>query len=186
MLSTKKRDAKFLIFQSLYIIAISILFYKGTDLSLVAVKDATDSTNAYLSSTETKIDTSLLNDLSKNNSYVDTEKDSVIDRNTLAQITNRANENNKVSIIQPKTIIPTPIPPKQDEKKPLEKKKESDPSPVPDQNLKEYTNQSFTNPDPDRKMFVYQDGSMLGVVEPGKSKTLRMKKGGKINYTFSN
>lgn len=34
MLSRKKRDAKFLIFQSLYLIAISILFYKGTDLSL--------------------------------------------------------------------------------------------------------------------------------------------------------
>ena len=29
-----KRDPKFLIFQSLYIIAISILFYKGTDLAL--------------------------------------------------------------------------------------------------------------------------------------------------------
>ena len=39
-----KRDAKFLIFQSLYIIAISILFYKGTDLSLnkVAEKNAGD------------------------------------------------------------------------------------------------------------------------------------------------
>lgn len=34
MLSRKKRDAKFLIFQSLYLIAISILFYKGTDLSM--------------------------------------------------------------------------------------------------------------------------------------------------------
>ncbi|HMS65539.1 MAG TPA: hypothetical protein PKD83_09840 [Ignavibacteria bacterium] len=39
MLSRKKRDAKFLIFQSLYIIAIAILFYKGTDLSLVSVAD---------------------------------------------------------------------------------------------------------------------------------------------------
>lgn len=37
MLSRKKRDAKFLIFQSLYIIAIAILFYKGTDLSLTKV-----------------------------------------------------------------------------------------------------------------------------------------------------
>lgn len=37
MLSRKKRDAKFLIFQSLYIIAIAILFYKGTDLSLTPV-----------------------------------------------------------------------------------------------------------------------------------------------------
>jgi len=34
-----KRDAKFLIFQSLYIIAISILFYKGTDLSLNKVTE---------------------------------------------------------------------------------------------------------------------------------------------------
>ncbi|MBK9332484.1 MAG: hypothetical protein IPM96_08850 [Ignavibacteria bacterium] len=34
-----KRDAKFLIFQSLYIIAISILFYKGTDLSLKKVAE---------------------------------------------------------------------------------------------------------------------------------------------------
>ena len=39
MLSRKKRDAKFLIFQSLYLIAISILFYKGTDLSLNKVHD---------------------------------------------------------------------------------------------------------------------------------------------------
>ena len=38
-----KRDAKFLIFQSLYIIAISILFYKGTDLSLNKVTEINDS-----------------------------------------------------------------------------------------------------------------------------------------------
>lgn len=38
-----KRDAKFLIFQSLYIIAISILFYKGTDLSLNKVAEINDS-----------------------------------------------------------------------------------------------------------------------------------------------
>ncbi|MBK8984169.1 MAG: hypothetical protein IPM38_18090 [Ignavibacteria bacterium] len=37
-----KRDAKFLIFQSLYIIAISILFYKGTDLSLNSVMEVKD------------------------------------------------------------------------------------------------------------------------------------------------
>ena len=34
-----RRDAKFLIFQSLYIIAIAILFFKGTDLSLNYVKE---------------------------------------------------------------------------------------------------------------------------------------------------
>ena len=36
-----RRDTKFLIFQSLYIIAISILFYKGTDLSLTKVINKT-------------------------------------------------------------------------------------------------------------------------------------------------
>jgi len=34
-----KRDAKFLIFQSLYIIAIAILFYKGTDLTINKVAE---------------------------------------------------------------------------------------------------------------------------------------------------
>lgn len=34
-----KRDAKFLIFQSLYIIAIAILFYKGTDLTINKVME---------------------------------------------------------------------------------------------------------------------------------------------------
>jgi hypothetical protein len=38
MVRRNKRDAKFLIFQSLYIIAISILFFKGTDLSLTKVE----------------------------------------------------------------------------------------------------------------------------------------------------
>lgn len=37
MTKGNRRDTKFLIFQSLYIIAIAILFYKGTDLSLSKV-----------------------------------------------------------------------------------------------------------------------------------------------------
>lgn len=190
MLSRKKRDAKFLIFQSLYLIAISILFYKGTDLSLSKVKAAEESDTVIAKklltedSSIVRIEKELLDSL-KNRPIVDSDKDSIIDRGLLAQITQRANENNKTPII-PKTVIPTPIPPKPDEKKPEVKKKESDPDPLQKKEIKEYTNQAFTNPDPDRKMFVYQDGAMIGVVEPGKTKTLRMKQGGKINYTFSN
>ncbi len=185
MLSRKKRDAKFLIFQSLYIIAIAILFYKGTDLSLVKVVEANDSLNAFVDVMDTVVSISDLDSLKLKNAIVDIEKDTIIDRGLLAQITQKANENSKTPIL-PKTIIPTPIPPKSEEKKPDIKPKESDPDPLQKKDLKEYTNQAFTNPDPDRKMFVYQDGAMIGVVEPGKTKTLRMKQGGKINYTFSN
>lgn len=185
MLSRKKRDAKFLIFQSLYIIAIAILFYKGTDLSLVRVVEANDSLNAFVDITDTIVSIVDIDSLKLRNAIVDIKKDSIIDRDLLAQITQRANENNKSPII-PKTIIPVPIPPKSEDKPQVEKKKESDPNPVPNQEVKEFTNQAFTNPDPDRKMFVYQNGSMIGVVEPGKTRTIRIKRGGKIDYTFSN
>ncbi|MEO8664683.1 MAG: hypothetical protein ABI462_04225 [Ignavibacteria bacterium] len=60
-----KRDTKFLIFQSLYIIAISILFYKGTDLSLTKVIDKNDD--------ETVIEIKKLDSLLKLTSY-DTAK----------------------------------------------------------------------------------------------------------------
>jgi len=186
MLSRKKRDAKFLIFQSLYIIAISILFYKGTDLSLVAVKDATDSTNTYLSATETKIDTSLLNELSRNNAFVDKQKDTLVDRNLLAQITNKANENSKVPII-PRPNIPLPNPPKESEKEPEKKqeKEKKDPKPLPTDNVTEYSTQSFPNPSNEKKLLVYQNGSLIGVIDPGKTKKLRIKGTGNITYGYS-
>ncbi|MBK9332768.1 MAG: hypothetical protein IPM96_10305 [Ignavibacteria bacterium] len=61
-----KRDTKFLIFQSLYIIAIAILFFKGTDLSLTEVIEKTsDTTNFY----DPKIDT-LLPKLTDGSVYV--------------------------------------------------------------------------------------------------------------------
>ena len=74
MLSRKKRDAKFLIFQSLYIIAISILFYKGTDLSLIPVVDENDSINAYVGPEETVINIVELDSLKLNNAVIDTLK----------------------------------------------------------------------------------------------------------------
>ncbi|HMS33294.1 MAG TPA: hypothetical protein PKC91_04335 [Ignavibacteria bacterium] len=184
MLSRKKRDAKFLIFQSLYIIAISILFYKGTDLSLVAVKDATDSTNAFLSSTETKIDTSLLNELSKNNTYINTDKDSVIDKNTLLQITRKASENNKEPIVIQKQNVQIPPPPVPVEKE-TEKKPDKKPTPLPNQDVTEFSNQPFTNPSAEKKLLVYQNGSLIGIIEPGRTKSLKVKSGGKISYGYS-
>ncbi len=186
MLSRKKRDAKFLIFQSLYIIAISILFYKGTDLSLVSVKDATDSSNAYLSTSETKIDTSLLNELSRNNAFVDKQKDSLIDRKLLADLTNRANENSKTPIVT-KPNIPLPNPPKEVEKEADKKteKEKKDPKPLPTDNVTEYSTQSFPNPSQDKKLLVYQNGSLIGVVDPGKTKKLRIKGTGNITYGYS-
>ncbi|MEO6696151.1 MAG: hypothetical protein ABIY50_09540 [Ignavibacteria bacterium] len=51
-----RRDAKFLIFQSLYIIAISILFYKGTDLSLNKVTEIQENDTLI---TKNKIDSLL-------------------------------------------------------------------------------------------------------------------------------
>ncbi|MBK8553063.1 MAG: hypothetical protein IPL53_19170 [Ignavibacteria bacterium] len=82
MVSRNKRDAKFLIFQSLYIIAIAILFYKGTDLSLTPVKNAGD-TDTVIAKTllpappdtsEIRIKKTILDSLSKNNRFVDNDE----------------------------------------------------------------------------------------------------------------
>lgn len=190
MLSRKKRDAKFLIFQSLYLIAISILFYKGTDLSLTKVKAAEDSdtviAKALLAddSSLVKITRELYDSLN-GLPIVDIEKDSIIDRGLLAIITQRANENNKTPITIPKTIIPkVPDPPKEKEKEP-EKKPDKKPVPIPGQDVTEFSNQSFTNPSSEKKLLVYQNGSLIGVVEPGSTRSLRIKSGGKITYGYS-
>jgi hypothetical protein len=179
MLSRKKRDAKFLIFQSLYIIAIAILFYKGTDLSLVQVIDANDSLT-IIAKGDTVVDRDDFDSLLKLNALVDFNQDSVVNRDLLAEITRRANENNKTPIVA-KTIIPNPPMPDPEKKPDPEKITEKkDPKPIPNQTVTE-----FSNPSADKKLLVYQDGSLIGIVEPSKTKSLRVKSGGKITYGYS-
>lgn len=185
MLSRKKRDAKFLIFQSLYIIAIAILFYKGTDLSLVSVVDASDSM-VVVSPEDTVISIALVDSLKLKNAIVDVQNDSIINRSILAQITQRANENSKTPITQivPKPNLPVPEPPKPDEKV-AEKKPDKKPTPVPGQDVTEFSNQPFTNPSSDKKLLVYQNGSLIGVIGPGSTRSLKIRSGGKITYGYS-
>jgi len=103
MLSRKKRDAKFLIFQSLYLIAISILFYKGTDLSMNKVTTI-EKGDTVISITEmpptpgvsdTLISKIVWDSVKYFNEYVDTSKDSVITKQILedkdAKIAERKN-----------------------------------------------------------------------------------------------
>lgn len=92
MLSRKKRDAKFLIFQSLYLIAISILFYKGTDLSLnkVITKENGDTVIAIsklppkLDDSDTIIRIETLDSLMKN-PFIDSTLYTVVTKQTLAE-----------------------------------------------------------------------------------------------------
>lgn len=92
MLSRKKRDAKFLIFQSLYLIAISILFYKGTDLSLnkVITIDKGDTVIALNKlppvpdTSETKVKKVVLDSLKKN-PFIDSSKYTVVPIQTIAE-----------------------------------------------------------------------------------------------------
>ncbi len=92
MLSRKKRDAKFLIFQSLYLIAISILFYKGTDLSLnkVITIDSRDTVISIAKlppvpdASETIVKIEILDSLKKN-VFVDSTKYTVVPKQTLAE-----------------------------------------------------------------------------------------------------
>lgn len=193
MLSRKKRDAKFLIFQSLYLIAISILFYKGTDLSLnkvMAVENGDTVIAKKLLAEDTsivRIEKEILDSL-MDRPVVDVKNDSVIDRGLLAQLTQRANENNKTPITSiPKTVIPVPIPPKEEKTpdKTADKKPDKKPSPIQPKDVTEGTLTPFTNPSSEKKMLVYQDGSLLGIVGPNRTKSLLVKSGGKITYGYS-
>jgi hypothetical protein len=173
-----------LIFQSLYIIAIAILFYKGTDLSLVQVMDANDSLT-IIAKEDTVVNRIEFDSLQMLNAIVDYSQDSIVNRGLLAELTKRANENNKTPITIPKPTIPAPVAPEPEKKtetnKPNEKK---DPKPIPNQNVTEFSNQPFTNPSSEKKLLVYQDGSLIGIVEPNKTKSLRVKSGGKITYGY--
>lgn len=92
MLSRKKRDAKFLIFQSLYLIAISILFYKGTDLSMNKVTTIEKGDTVIAISemppkpddSETIVKKETLDSLKKN-IFVDSTKYIVVPKQTLAE-----------------------------------------------------------------------------------------------------
>ncbi|MCB0726534.1 MAG: hypothetical protein KDD00_03675 [Ignavibacteriae bacterium] len=184
MLSRKKRDAKFLIFQSLYIIAIAILFYKGTDLSLVQVIDANDSLT-IIGKEDTVVNRVDFDSLLKLNAVVDYNQDSIVNRSLLAELTRRANENNTTPIVVPKTVIPQPPSAPETKNEPEKTTEKKDPKPIPTQNVTEFSNQPFTNPSADKKLLVYQDGSLIGIVEPSKTKSLRVKSGGKITYGYS-
>lgn len=186
MLSRKKRDAKFLIFQSLYIIAIAILFYKGTDLSLVQVMDANDSLT-IIAKEDTVVKRIELDSLLKLNAIVDVNQDSIVNRDLLAELTKRANENNTTPIkITLPPNIPKPVAPEPEKEKETEKQTQpKEQKPIPTQDVTEFSNQPFTNPSAEKKLLVYQDGSLLGVVEPNKTKILKVKSGGKITYGYS-
>lgn len=82
MLSRKKRDAKFLIFQSLYIIAIAILFYKGTDLALNPVQEVNETDTVIArnllpappDTSEISIKKITLDSLKRNNRFVNSDE----------------------------------------------------------------------------------------------------------------
>ncbi len=84
--------SKFLIFQSLYIIAIAILFYKGTDLSLTPVIPYSDVDTVIkktdmptdLDSSKTIVNKTILDSLKKN-PYVDLSISSIVPKLTLEE-----------------------------------------------------------------------------------------------------
>ncbi|MFZ1320496.1 MAG: hypothetical protein WAT71_02985 [Ignavibacteria bacterium] len=103
-----KRDAKFLIFQSLYIIAISILFYKGTDLSLNKVTEINDSLivvskDRVLENGMISVDTTkqaLKPKLPEGEKYIAiTDEDKVISKTDYDELKNEAAKSKKTVII---------------------------------------------------------------------------------------
>lgn len=115
-----KRDAKFLIFQSLYIIAISILFYKGTDLSLNKVfqKNPSDTiiakrdlpTDLYDPSTEIVMPKPAENARYQTVLLRDTivAKDALVEKDRRISELERLKTPDRTPVRQPKTNEPTP------------------------------------------------------------------------------
>jgi len=173
MLSRKKRDAKFLIFQSLYLIAISILFYKGTDLSLNKVKAAEDSDTVIAKvliredSSVIRITKDSLNLLKKNNIFLDTSIDTIVSIGELEKLLAEANKKREIPPItkkQEESFVPPPP-----EKK--EGKKEESTSLTEESKITKDTYKTYSNKTTNSIRIIFADGKKIGQIEPNESKS---------------
>lgn len=183
MIGRKKRDVKFIIYQSLYIFVIAYLAMKGATILSAGEEQEKNHFDTTISKTE-------LEELAKNNTFIDSNE-IIIPKDSLDDLNRLLVDAQKISK-EGRYIVPPPPPPQTSQKEIAEEQKEPESkseekkteAPKVDQKFKQYQPNTIKNPSPDKTMDVYDGSTLLASIPPGGQATVTLRGQKKLTFKY--